>query len=173
MRRDLGYQRASPRSGFTLLEVLAAVAILGGLYIVLAGVAMQGLRAEGESQRRLEASLLADRQLSDLEIQLEAGILPAVGRTETEQGPFEVALDVQPFEMPLPEEGVEDGEGMESPPPEYDPGAAALESLLAIELTVTWLEGGEERSVGRTTYALDLEAASGQLEVPAEGEEGR
>jgi hypothetical protein len=27
--------------------------------------------------------------------------------------------------------------------------------------------------VGRTTYALDLEAVNGQLEGPAEGEEGR
>jgi hypothetical protein len=111
--------------------------------------------------------------LSDLEIQLEAGILPVVGGTENEQDPFRIELDVKPFEMPLPEEPAEAGDGAELPSPEDDPGAAALGSLLEIELTVTWLEGGEERSVGRTTYALDLEAVSELLEGPAEGEEGR
>ena len=36
--------------GFTLLEVLAAVAILAIWYMVMASIATQGLRAEGESQ---------------------------------------------------------------------------------------------------------------------------
>ena len=36
-------------TGFTLLEVLAAVAILGIWFTVLANVAIQGLRAEGEN----------------------------------------------------------------------------------------------------------------------------
>ena len=59
--------------GFTLLEVLAAVAILGILYVVLADVAMQGLLSEGRSRRRLEASLLADQALSDIEIEMASG----------------------------------------------------------------------------------------------------
>ena len=35
-------------TGFTLLEVLAAVALLGILYTTLAGVAIQGLRAAAD-----------------------------------------------------------------------------------------------------------------------------
>ena len=54
------------RGGFTLIEVLAAVALLGILYAVLARVAIEGLRAEGDSERRLEASLLADERVNDL-----------------------------------------------------------------------------------------------------------
>ncbi len=62
--------RSTP--AFTLLEVLAAVAILGIVYVVLADVAMQGLFAEGRAKRRLEASLKADLHLSELEVEIEA-----------------------------------------------------------------------------------------------------
>jgi prepilin-type N-terminal cleavage/methylation domain-containing protein len=164
---------ARPRPGFTLLEVLAAVAILGGLYVVLADVAMQGLRAEGESQRRLEASLLADYHLSELEIQLEAGIAPELGRTESEEDAFRIELDVKPFEISLPDLRTDTGVVSGLPLPADDPGAAALEALRAIELTVSWLEGEEERSVVRTTYAFDLEAVSELLEGPGGGDENR
>ena len=63
-------RRERPRSGrrlqaFTMLEVLAAVSVLAIVYLVLANVAIEGLRAEGESMRRLEASLIADELLSD------------------------------------------------------------------------------------------------------------
>ncbi len=57
--------------GLTLLEVLAAVAVLGLLYTVLASAAVQGLRSEGESRRRLEASLLMDEQLVQIRIRLD------------------------------------------------------------------------------------------------------
>ena len=40
-----------PPAGFTLIEVLGAVAVLAILYTVLAGVAIQAFRAEGESRR--------------------------------------------------------------------------------------------------------------------------
>jgi prepilin-type N-terminal cleavage/methylation domain-containing protein len=173
MRPEPGIRQARRRSGFTLLEVLAAVAILGGLYIVLAGVAMQGLRAEGESQRRLEASLLADHHLSELEIQLEAGTPPELGRTESEEDLFRIELEVKPFEISLPAPSTEAGDGAELPSPADDTGTAALAALRTIELTVSWLEGEEERSVVRTTYAFDLEAASELVEGLDDGEEGR
>ena len=54
-----------PTDGFTLLEVLAAVAILGIWFVVLASVGIQGLRAEGTNERRIRASLLADTILSE------------------------------------------------------------------------------------------------------------
>ena len=41
--------------GFTLLEVLASVAILGIAYITLGSSGIQGLQHEGEARRRLEA----------------------------------------------------------------------------------------------------------------------
>ena len=83
-------------AGFTLIEVLAAVALLGILYSVLARVAIEGLRAEGESERRLEASLLADERLSAV----IGPPLPPLGHVETTEGDFKIAIDVTPFQMP-------------------------------------------------------------------------
>ena len=74
-------------------------------YIVIASLAIQGLRAEGKSQRLLEASLIADEVVADLEsvtpddlvrvahdlIQDDRLRLAVVGPFD-DTGPFEQAL---------------------------------------------------------------------------------
>ncbi len=142
--------RSGP-SAFTLLEVLAAVAILGIIYIVLADVTMQGLFAEGRAKRRLEASLKADLHLSELELQFEAGVVPPLGPLpEIEEDGFRVSGEVRVFALPLlPEPG-----GI--PEPAASTGSAGvLEALREIELSVSWEEAQEEQRVVRVTYALD------------------
>ena len=75
--------RASSRQhAFTLLEVLAAVAILALVYTVLARVGIQGFRAEGGADRRLRASLLADDTVAEIEGQIEMGSTPTIGEKE-------------------------------------------------------------------------------------------
>ena len=71
--------------GFTLIEVLGAVAILAILYTTLSTVAIRGLRSEGESRRMLEASLLADWELSEFELELQTGAAPEIGVTQSEE----------------------------------------------------------------------------------------
>ncbi len=88
-----------PRAGFTLLEVMAAVAVLGLVYVVVARGAMQGLQTEGDASRRLRASLLADRVLNDLELSLAGGSAPALGETETSEEEFTVVVEVSPFDL--------------------------------------------------------------------------
>ena len=151
-------RRRPSLSGFTLLEVLAAVAILGILYVVLADVAIQGLRAEGRSRRRMEASLRADHALSNLELEIDAGTVPEFGLTETEEDPFRIATEVRPFTLPLPSDADAAG-GDAGTVPTNGP----LASLREIELTVTWFEGTDEAQVVRTTYAFDLAEVTGQL----------
>ncbi len=152
-------RRSPSRSAFTLLEVLAAVAILGVLYVVLADVAIQGLRAEGRSRRRMEASLVADRALSEIEIEIEAGGLPEIGHLpEREEDIFLIAVEVRPYSIP-PLGGAAEAGSDTGPPPE----GGVLASLREIELTVTWLEGVDEQRVVRTTYAFDAATASSQL----------
>jgi len=150
-----------PVRGFTLLEVMAAVALLGILYTVLARVAIEGLRAEGESARRLEASLLADSEIADSFTTLEGGVvMPDVGHSEKAEGDFTVALDVALFQPPL-EWAVTESEGIRPPllfaASPLIPGAQALRT---VQLTVSWLEGAEERHVSRSMILVDFERVS-------------
>ncbi len=112
LSRHLGHARPLPRKlpgrigsrtdgGFTLLEVLAAVAILGMLFSVLAGVAVTGLRAEGINLRRIRASLVADNLLSELEAQMLAGVYPEESSEQSEHKEsltqFTIQVDVKPL----------------------------------------------------------------------------
>ncbi len=87
---------------FTMLEVLAAVSVLAIVYLVLASAAIEGLRAEGESLRRLEASLIADELLSDIEAQLNLALAMPESSEEIERDEFLVRIDVRPFDPELP-----------------------------------------------------------------------
>jgi len=172
-----------PRAGFTLLEVMAAVAVLGLVYVVVARVAIQGLQTEGEASRRLRASLLADRTLSDLELELAGGAAPRVGETEASEEEFTVVVEVSPFDVGSI---LQDGAGEDQRPPAstsslelLSPSArGGVPTLLSVAARVTWIEGVSEREVTRTTFVFDAEAAAPLLEgisisgeEPDEGEE--
>jgi len=152
-------RRARARRGFTLLEVLGAVLVLAVLYTVLAEVAISGLRAEGENRRRLEASLLADDMLMEIESGLLSGDVPPIGREEDEDDLYLIALEVRAIDpsefLPANAFGGESlaldllgGEGGESP-------------LRAIEISVAWFEVDDERIVRRTTFAFDTSGLTG------------
>jgi hypothetical protein len=147
----------------TLLEVLAAVALLGLVYTVLARAAIQGLRSEGESKRRIEASLLIDEHLTDIEAQIAAGVTPPLGLIESESGDFRVATNVRPLEFY--EElvaGIE--EAPTGVPSVLGRQSASGESpLRIISVAVSWNEGVFERRLERTTFALDRAAAETAL----------
>ena len=153
--------------------MLAAVAILGIWFAVLASVAIQGQRSEGENERRMRASLLADRVLTELELGFAAGEFPDEQGEEFEQDEFVVVVEALPLlELDLSSGG--------------DDGALAglLESelagissdLRAIQVDVTWIEGTAERRVSRLAYAWDptrFNEAIGNLpeeELPTEDE---
>ena len=137
------------RQGFTLLEVLAAVAILGIWFTVLASVAIQGQRSEGENERRMRATLLADRVLTSLELDFDDGVFPEEDE-ELEEDEFVVAVEsVALMEVDL---GA------------IDPGlvelletdlAAFAADLRLVRVDVTWTEGSVEESVSRIVYAWD------------------
>jgi type II secretory pathway pseudopilin PulG len=160
--------------GLTLLEVLGAVALLGILYTVLAGSTIEGLRSEGESRRRLEASLLADERLAAIELSLDAGSVPPPGSSTEEEDGFTVRTEVSAFEPPPAREPTRSASGKprslaarradagsEEAPSLFEKPASPTTppALRTIEVTVRWEEGSEEREVRRTTYALDPAAA--------------
>ena len=149
-------ERSSRIPGFTLIEVLAAVALLAILYTVLARVAIEGLRAEGESKRRLEASLLADARIAESFTGLAGNVvMPELGQSETTEGDFTVALDVTLFQPPV-EWGVDDLVGSKPLLFASMPGMPGALALRTVQLTVSWLEGVEERHVSRTIFLVDF-----------------
>ena len=152
--------------GFSLLEVMAATALLGLLYAVLGRVAIQGLGAAGESMRRMEASLLADQVLSDLEIEMSLGTAPPIGEREYEEGAWLVRVRVAAFDPPL---AAVTSEGDKGPGPLFSTTAGpAASPLRSVEVEVSWIEGAAERSVSRTTYALDLTGIQALAAQPQE-----
>lgn len=159
------------RPGFTLLEVMAAVLVLGLLYTVLVEAAMRGLRSEGIDRRRAEASLLADRQLAEVEATLAAGIALPEGVVETEAPPYAVRVEVVPEDVLglLPPEAAEQFAG------ERDPQAPSLlvdprggSRVQRVSVVVSWDEAGEVLQVTRTTHALDTTELAALF--PAAGE---
>lgn len=156
-------------AGFTLLEVMAALAVLGLVYVVVAQSAMQGLQTEGDAGRRLRASLLADRVLNDLELGLAGGSAPALGELETTEEEFTVLVAVSPFDLgSLLQDATGQEGGLASPTAELDllqpPDRGAAPTLMSIAVRVAWIEGISEQEVTRTSFAFDLEAAAPFLE---------
>jgi prepilin-type N-terminal cleavage/methylation domain-containing protein len=171
MNRSERFQRA----GFTLLEVMAAVAILGIVYVAMARSAIQGLQIEGDASRRLRASLRADRVVNDMELELLGGSAPRVGETETTEEEFTVLVEVSPFEFAgLLEGATGQGEVGARSTPALEllkpPVRGGVPALLSIAVRVAWIEGISEQEVTRNSFAFDLEAAAPLLETiqPAE-----
>jgi prepilin-type N-terminal cleavage/methylation domain-containing protein len=175
---DPGRAARRSRTGFTLLEVLVAVAVLGIVYTLLAQIAAQGLRAEGESRRELRASLLADRTLFELESGAELGTVPPVGsQPEREEDGFLVNVEVEPYPLDLPERSPrarqeQAGGSRTASLLHAGPGNAAP-ALRRIDVRVSWSEGTSELEVRRTSFALDREAAGPLLEALAASEGAR
>ena len=173
--------RNDRRAGLTLLEVLGAVALLAILYTVLAGNAIEGLRSEGESRRRLRASLIADDRLAEIELELARGSSPPLGRAEEERDGFRIAIEVKPLEIPpQPEAKQTADEGslaakraarkrreVEVPSLFAAPKTGTTPALLDIDVVVRWDDGVYERELHRTTYALDATAVEAAFESVA------
>lgn len=165
-------ERRSAR-GFTLLEVLASVLVLGLVFTMLAEVAIVGLRSEGIDRRRAEASLLADQELALLESLLATGMPLENGLTEKEQEPYRIAIEVLPEDVmallppPVIEEALPEDEGELATLLVDDRGDSRVQR---IRVVVEWDEGVEIERVERTTHTFDTSELAALF--PAEAEPG-
>jgi prepilin-type N-terminal cleavage/methylation domain-containing protein len=153
----------------TLLEVMAAVALLGIVYTFLAKAATQGVRSEADSRRRMEASLLADATLAEIETRLALGEALQLERTEDENEGFRVSVEVTPFELAAELAGKLTGTAPEVPIAFSAAGAKAPSLVQRVEVRVVWHDGIFERSAQRVTFAFDTQAAqtlASGLETP-------
>ncbi|MAG34440.1 MAG: hypothetical protein CL908_26515 [Deltaproteobacteria bacterium] len=172
MNRELGIFR--DRRGLTLLEVLAAAMIFAMVMAVLVSSSSMSVRRSGLSARRLEANLVAESFLADLEIQIKQRIAPEVEEEERTQEDFVVRIVRSDF-APPPEAGA-------APPSLSLAGEADIAALLGAELPevarhlkrydieVSWIGGtGTVDKVTRTTFAFDWQAAASELEELFQG----
>jgi hypothetical protein len=170
---------------FTLLEVLAAVAILALVYTVLARVGIQGFRAEGGADRRLRASLIADDILAEVEGQLEMGSAPPLGEKDAKRDEYLIHMRVTPAQIEIPPPSDAAARRLRAVDAKRSSGAAAPGAKLTsnetppsffqprapgepppgrrIEVRVSWTEGMTESAVVRETYGLDQSAAQSWL----------
>ena len=157
---------ARDASGFTLLEVLAAVAILAIWYVVIAAMATDGLRKQGLSLRLMEASGIANRYMAEIEASTLDGTVPPLRDEETEEGDFLVHIFIVPFGF-----GVTGNKTVDPGRVGGKQGSPDLKTLLksempgmnrhlvSINVNVGWEEGPDQRSVRRTSYAFNLAEA--------------
>lgn len=124
-RRQGAPARRAP--GFTLLEVLVAVAILAVALGVLLQTFSTGLRSVASAERRTIATLLAESKLAAIGIEtpLEAG--------ET-SGEFERGYRWLATVRPYLEPGRANGDAAER-------GAARVPEAFEVVVTVTWSRG--------------------------------
>jgi len=176
--------RAAERAGgFTLLEVLAAFALLAIAYTTLGGAAAQSLQREGEADRRLHASLLADGVLDEIELAFDQGGGPPVGEQERSEGNYTVVTRVAPWDAVVPErkrtlaverseerarrpgETLREGRGASLGPSLVHGERGQPGPLRRVDVIVTWDEGWSQGRVARTTFGLDGEAAAPTIEA--------
>ena len=156
--------RTNRHDGFTLLEVLGAVAVLGISYMVLATAAIQAMQGIGQSQRRIEASLIADQTLIDVEISTETGQLVEPKLVTWQDSHFEVTLEIIDLSEIHQGKGLQGGgtslleflgkesKGAFAP---FRESNLLLGYLREVHITVQWLEGGNELYVTRTAFIYD------------------
>jgi len=162
-------------AGFTLLEVLAAAVIMAMVYGVLAEQGVQGFVLEGDADRRLRASLVADRRLDALRTEAAGGAPPPLGVQEGREQEFGVRVEVRPFDLALvtllpapPEAALPDRPPRRGGPPEPSllapPARGREPPLRTVEVVVSWEARGAVHAVRRTDFSLDLAAATALLQ---------
>jgi prepilin-type N-terminal cleavage/methylation domain-containing protein len=173
---DLPTRHLPPKAdaGFTLLEVLAAVMILGLWYMVIAAMAMDGLRAEGRSIRLLAAAQLADRTLAEVEASAMANAVPEAAEPMVleGEGDFTVVLHVMDFGSAIDLDIDADSDTYELAQGDAaEPDVARLGGLIAerlpdlpslirkVVVRVRWDEGRARREIRRTTHLFDQATA--------------
>jgi len=149
---------------------MVAVTMMAFVVTALTRASVDGMRIEGEAYRRLQASLIADQLLADIEsLPLQGGVAP-VGVDESEQDGFSIRVETRPLDVTRL--GLEFETGPEAPPLSALVGTEGLDSappLLEVLIIVSWFEGVDQIEVRRTTFSFDAASVAGLL--PTDGGE--
>lgn len=180
-------KRAERQSaGFTLIEVVGAVAIVGIVFLVLSTATFQGIAAEVTSHRLLEASMVADDALAEVEVQMlmslpiemdsaALGDLDGDGLAE-----YELVIDIAPYDPTAGLISAGDSPVGAAFPDPRDPtsgtnatGEATMQRI-RIDVFLANETGGPDEDefplTSRTTYVLETAAIN--LLAPSRGGPG-
>jgi prepilin-type N-terminal cleavage/methylation domain-containing protein len=151
------------KKGFTLLEVMLALAVFAFAMTALVGFNARGYVNEARARRLSNAVQLARTKMVEYQLEIEKGTAKGEFPEEkTENGEFEKPfedykwkIEVRKVELPMPPIGEEEGGG----------GAQQMmqmmtkqisDSVREIKLTVQWDEMGKDRSFDVTTHIAKL-----------------
>ncbi|MFK7897590.1 MAG: hypothetical protein AB8G23_17265 [Myxococcota bacterium] len=182
-------------SGLTLLEVLAATMIFALVMTVLVGTSSKAVHRSGTASKRLEANLVADAFLADLEIQINQRIAPTIEQAESNREDFTIQV-ARASLLGEATDGPNLGlTGFGNGEEDAGSGAREIAGLLAgdlpevvkhlyqYDIDVSWIDSSGVQNVTRTTFAFDWQAAALEFsdlfnagsegeDPAAEGEEG-
>lgn len=160
--------RVKAHRGFTLLEVMAAMAIMAMLMTGVLSLHGAAHRAVRSADLRVTATMLARAQLAEAVLELEKQI--AEGKfpesNEKSNGEFEGkaydryrwALEVRKVEIPIPpsSEGDDAGAGIGALLQTFIERLQFEDSVREVFLRVTWDARGGEQHVDVTTHVVKL-----------------
>jgi prepilin-type N-terminal cleavage/methylation domain-containing protein len=128
---------SKPGNGFTFLEILVALAVLGSAFTVLLAAHASAVRQEAAARRLMTATLLARQVLTDTEVN---GV-PGLGGDEGDFGEKypRYAWERQVERVALPIDL---------------PVDLPTDRLVQVRIRVTWLERGETAATELVYFAL-------------------
>jgi len=123
--------------GFTVLEVMVALAILGSAFTMLLAAHASAVRTEGAAQRLMTGTLLARQILTTTEVE---GV-PELGG---DRGDFGEGFPEYSWERTVLDPNL----------PVDLPLSISPDNLREVHITVTWPERGQTNAVDLVYYAL-------------------
>ena len=159
-------------NGFTLIEVMCAAVILALSVAAITSIVKNAQLREGDSRRRAEASLYADRLLAELDQTAALGAPLQPGAREVSEGVFHAKLEVAAFDPSALQRASAGAKGAaadkRAPAPSVSsadtaaaggwlatPAAQANPPVYQVTVRVAWVEGTLESQVTRTSFFLN------------------
>jgi prepilin-type N-terminal cleavage/methylation domain-containing protein len=153
--------RLKRNSGFTLLEIMVAMAILSISLVALLSFQGNTMITSGRAERITEATMLARMKMGEIELELDKGLLKGEFPEEkTEEGEFEEPFENYKWKLSI--------KGVKLPAPVMGE-EGSVENLIGRQLTeeiaktvrevkleVIWSELGEEQSINVVTHIVKL-----------------
>lgn len=149
------------RKGFTLLEIMVAVAILSISLVALLTFQGNTMLTSGRAERITEATLLARMKMAEIELELDKSMRKGEFPEEkTEEGEFEDPFDNYKWKLSI--------RGVKLPAPVMGE-EGSIESMVGRQLTeeiaktvrevkleIIWMEMNESQSIDVVTHIVKL-----------------